>query len=511
MPFGSAVSAFAHRGARRRGVFLVYAALLASALVLLAAWIVPDARAADFELFDRWLQVGVVKITTPNPGHLWTTLALADVFAVFGLGVIAFLIAPATVAASVANERRAGTLDQLRTTPQPPLALALGFIAGAPARVWLLGLGPLSLHLVAALSGNISLSTFVQSTLVIAVGGATTCALALCVALAPRQESGGAFAALGVAGCMFGLSMMTMVFADDRQLVDWAFIHPAGALNAVMLGDGGLWRRMSLGPLTQRFDDTRYALAAGIVPLLSLVVSFVFGAILLRASCRKLANPDRPLLSKPLAASLFTLLALVVAGPSSTVVAPRGLDAASAFALSDLMLPVLALIGLYATPSLESWTMGRRRGHVGWLSDEAAPHRLMWLLTIGWTLLMALAMRGHESYETFSPTSLARLGLLAATMPVFVLFAATRYPTAPARWGFGVAVAVHLVSQMIAIGLTLRPSAHDGIADTYVTIATLAIVAAPAWVAWRQRVLARNMLVARGASSTMPAWMLSRS
>ena len=57
-----------------------------------------------------------------------------------------------------------------------------------------------------------------------------------------------------------------------------------------------------------------------------------------------------------------------------------------------------------------------------------------------------------------------------------------------ARWAFGVAVAAHVVAQMIAVGI-VRSGDARGFAATYVTLAGIAGVAVPAWTAWRQHAL----------------------
>ena len=74
------------------------------------------------------------------------------------------------------------------------------------------------------------------------------------------------------------------------------------------------------------------------------------------------------------------------------------------------------------------------------------------------------------------------------TLPVYFLFASTRYATVPARWAFGVAVAAHVVAQIIAIAI-VRGGEARGFAGTYVTLAGIGAVAVPAWTAWRQHVL----------------------
>ncbi|MGZ3430161.1 MAG: hypothetical protein ACXVCV_26095, partial [Polyangia bacterium] len=151
MSLAVAISAFGHRGARRGAAasFLVYSFVLTLALVLLAGWIAPEARLSDLEAVRVWAQMRPPYTPALDPS-LWTTLNLADVFALWALALCGFVLAPAMVAAAVANERRAGTLDQLRTTPLSPLALAAGMIVGVPARLYLLCAGPLALHVMAA-------------------------------------------------------------------------------------------------------------------------------------------------------------------------------------------------------------------------------------------------------------------------------------------------------------------------------------------------------------------------
>jgi len=292
-----AISAFAHRGTRRGAAasFLVYSAVLTAALVLLAAWIAPEARFSDLEQMRMWAQMKPPYQTTLDPS-LWTTLALSDVFALLALALAGFVLAPAMVAATVANERRQGTLDQLRTTPLSPLAHAAGMIVGVPARLYLLCVGPLALHVVASLAGAQPFTTLVGSLAVLAAGTAASCALGLCVALAPRQEAGGTFAALGVAALLGIFAFTTAAFACDRHMVAWSFLHPAGALDAVMLGQHGLWHRMVVGPFGGHYESEGYRMALPLVPLASVVASLVFGAILLGGACRKLASPEqRPL------------------------------------------------------------------------------------------------------------------------------------------------------------------------------------------------------------------------
>ena len=422
---------------------------------------------------------------------LWTTLALGDVLALWVLALGGFVLAPAMVAAAVANERRAGTLDQLRTTPLSPLALALGMIVGVPARLYLLCVGPLVLHVLAALAGPMPLTTLVASLAVLAAGTAASCALGLCVALAPRQESGGTFAALGVAALLGVFAFTTSVFACDRHLVAWSFLHPAGALDAVMLAPHGLWRRMVVGPWGGHFDSEGYRTALPLVPLASVAASLAFGAMLLGAACRKLAAPQLPLFGKRQAVALFVFAGAVVVGPLVAADKLGDFDANAAYGFSALLLPALVAVGLFATPTFEAWALTvRAQKRVGWSSDDAAAHRAVWLMELGWGVALVALLGNHRlhAFGSDEPLAMAWTALLAVTLPIYFLFASTRYATVAARWAFGVAVAAHLLAQIIAIGI-VRGGESRGFAGTFVTLAGIAAVLVPAWTAWRQHVL----------------------
>ncbi|HXU68366.1 MAG TPA: hypothetical protein VN947_03505 [Polyangia bacterium] len=487
-----AVSAFAHRGARRGAAmsFLVYSAVLTAALVLLAAWIAPEARFSDLEQMRMWAQMKPPYQTTLDPS-LWTTLALSDVFALMALALAGFVLAPAMVAATVANERRQGTLDQLRTTPLSPLGHAAGMILGVPARLYLLCAGPLVLHVFAALAGASPVTTLVSSLAVLAAGTLASCALGLGVALAPRQESGGTLAALGVAALLGVFALTTAAFATDRHMVAWSYLHPAGALDAVMLAQHGLWRRMVVGPFGGSFESEGYRMALPLVPVASVLASLAFGAILLRAACRKLAAPERPLLSKRQAVALFAFAVATTVGPLVASDHLCDFDSNAAYGFSALLLPAIVAVGLFATPTFEAWALALRSGaRPGWSSDDAPAHRAVWLMEVGWALAILALLGNHRMHGLASeePLAMAWTALVALTLPIYFLFASTRYVTVAGRIAFGVAVAAHVLGQIIAIGV-VRGSSVSGVAGTFVTLAGIAGLAVPSWTAWRQHVL----------------------
>lgn len=500
MSIRAAISAFAYRGARRGTAvtFLVYSGVLTVVLLALAAWIVPEARRADVLLIQSWTESGAYRPHV-DPS-LWTTLALADVFACWVLALAGFVLAPAAVAAAVAGERRAGTLDQLRTTPLSALGLACGFVVGVPVRLYLLCVGPLAIHVAAGVIGPLPLGTLVQSLAVLAVGTAAACVLALCVALAPRQETGGAFAALGVAALLGVGGLTAASIAGDRHAVVWSYLHPAGAFEAVMLAPDGLWRRMVFGPWSGPFDEASYVAHLGLVPLLSVAASLAFGAMLLGAACRKLAAPEVPLFGKRQAVALFVMAAAALLGPLVGRDELFDFNLSAAYAFSITLLPVVVVVGLFASPTFEAWAMALRRGQrQRWSADDAAPHRAVWLMVALWAVAAGVLAGRHTLVHALDGDEALALGwslLVALTLPVYFLFASTRYSGLAARWAFGVAVAAHLLCQMIGIGV-VRDHDWGGVAGTFATLAAIAAVAVPAWVAWRQRVLARSLSPAR--------------
>jgi ABC-2 family transporter protein len=486
MSVASSVSAFAFRGARGRAAVerLTYAAGIALLLLLFAAWIVSVER--DVPPY--------VKDDTP-----WSVLGLADVFAVWLLGFGAFVLGPAVVAATVAGERRAGTLDQLRTTPMQPIELVAGLVVGAPARLYLLCAGPLAIHLAAGLTGLVSLDTMMETLVVLALGGLASAVIALCVALAPKQETGGAFVALGVAALFGASGLIASTMATEEGSVRWAFLHPAGALQAAMLQHDGLWRRLFVSSWRlERFGDGGYTSWLAAAPALSVAVTLVGGAVLLRAACRRLAAPHRPLFSKHQALALFALGAagviLPVEKPSTSIYSHETMIIT--FASGLILLPLAATLAGLCTPTFESWALALRRGtRPRWWHDDAAPHRMF----AGMVLLFLVAVRlrapGFPLQLSHDEKWAVLWALeLALTLPLFTLFGSTRYSTGPSRFAFGAAGFAHALYQVIIIAMFASngiPSHSSG--AVAVEAGMLMAVGVPAWIAWRQRRLAERV------------------
>jgi hypothetical protein len=409
------------------------------------------------------------------------------------------VLGPAVVAATVAGERRAGTLDQLRTTPLQPIELAAGLVVGAPARLYLLCAGPLAIHLAAGLEGLVPLDTMIETLVVLALGGLVSAVIALCVALAPKQETSGAFVALGVAALLGAAGLIASTMAMEDGSVRWAFLHPAGALQAAMLQHDGLWRRLFVSSWRlERFGDGGYTSWLSAVPALSVAVSLVGGAVLLRAACRRLAAPHRPLFGKLQALALFGLGA---AGVILPVPAPAAVQYSRetmivTFATGLVLLPLAATLAGLCTPTFESWALALRRGaRMRWWHDDAAPHRMF----LGMVILYLAVLRFREPGLPTQLSSDEKWAVLwslelALTLPLFTLFGSTRYSTGPARFAFGAAIFAHALYQVIIIAMFASngiPSHSSGAVAVEAGLLMAALV--PAWIWWRQRRLAARV------------------
>jgi hypothetical protein len=189
--------------------------------------------------------------------------------------------------------------------------------------------------------------------------------------------------------------------------------------------------------------------------------------------------------------ALFAFTAAMLVGPLVAADHLYDFDATGAYAFSMLLLPALVTVGVFATPSFEAWALALRSGvKARWSSDAASAHRAVWLMLGGWAVAVVLLLGNHRLHGLGSDESLAIAwtALLALTLPVYFLFASTRYATLAGRMAFGVAVTAHVIAQMIAIGI-VRGGSLSGISGTYVPLAGLAAIGVPAWTAWRQHVL----------------------
>jgi hypothetical protein len=400
----------------------------------------------------------------------------------------------------VAQERRAGTLDQLRTTPAPPLGLLFGLAFGAPARLYLLAAGPLGLHVLSGLCGTIPLESMLGSTAVLLVGGAALSLIAAALALVPQRDHGGSLLALGVAGLFGFTAFLAMVFAQERTAVSWAFLHPAGALHATMLGHDGLWRRLfvSYWGLT-RFEEPSYTGPLFLSPILSLGLSLLLGGLFARAACRRLAAPHVPLFSKRQALVLFAVAAAAIILPlhlERSDYSPR-YAAQAAMVMGIFLLPLVALLALLSSPSFEAWAMALRRGRrPSPFEDDAAPHLLVALMVAIYAVLVCVRL-GPAGMPRYVPgrylVAMAWAGWLALTLGPIVLFGQVRFSTLGARTAYAVGLSAYYLFQMIAVGV-VTDRYLNGTEEAVLQAGGLIGLAVPLVIAHRLRALRRRTL-----------------
>jgi hypothetical protein len=481
-----AVSAFAHRGARRSTAvqLVAYSVAIAVCLLLIAAWICRSAEGPPGGAC-YW------KECQPLPDLPWSVLGLADVFAL-GLSALALLVvAPVAAAAQVAAERRAGTHDQLRTTPLSPLGLLSGIVVGAPAKVYLLALGPLGLHVASGLLGAVPLDSVIESLAVLGCGALASVLLAVAVALAPRQDAGGAMASLGVGALLAVGAVATYVMSMHSHDVGWAYLHPGGALSAAMLQHDGIWRRLVISRWElSTWNDAQCAARLATTAVASCVSSLALAALLAAACCRKLAAPHRPLFGKLQSLVLFAGVAAGVLAPFRGHLNEWDRAPTMTVAFAFLLLPLALVLGTCAAPSYESWALALRRGRVAPHRDDAPPHAAMWAMVAVLAGLSLLVLDGQSwTMPRLQPVALGWLVAVALTLPIYVHFLSTRYATAAGRWAFGAAIVVHLLIQ--AIGIVALLDERD-LSNLFVRLAALAGVAVPVAVALAQRALAQR-------------------
>lgn len=90
---------------------------------------------------------------------------------------------------------------------------------------------------------------------------------------------------------------------------------------------------------------------------------------------------------------------------------------------------------------------------------------------------------------------LAMATFTAATLPVYMLFANTRYTATAPRWAFGAAVSAHLIFQIITMVIVHEQGFRNDAAGTVAKLGAALMLAVPAWVLYRQRVLTRRTLI----------------
>jgi len=434
-----ALSAFSARAIRgRRAVLLAYTALIALGLLGLAHLIA--ARVAE-------------------DGGEVSTLAIADLLAMFALGGALFVVAPAMVAAQVAEERRAGTLDLLRTAPLTPTALTAGVLVGAPGSLYLLLLGPLGIHVTACALGVVPLSVLPQSLLILGLGAMMVMLGAVLLASAVGREGGGA-APLLVAGSLAVGAFVAVAMATGPDSMPWASCHPAGALAVLYETFPGPFLAAFSSPWRiEQLAEGRTAAMLALEPIWAIGVYAAAAVLLLVAARRALAADVVSRLTKLTALGLFALATIALVVPMWVVVPAEDLRR------SSMGLLAFALVGPYlagvlgATPS---GTAGLRRSPR--LSPEGSPFLIASLMLGSAAVALLAAYRDRPLSliaERDQGAAVAGLVLLALSVPIYAVWAATRVATPAGRLAFWALVGVHLCLQVPAIFVVTEGHGRD--------------------------------------------------
>ncbi|MEO6953072.1 MAG: hypothetical protein ABI321_14830 [Polyangia bacterium] len=471
MLLDNALSAFVVRGTHgRRGVLLVYSALGTAALFLLS--MVVSARAAeDHSYIDP--------------------LALADMLAMIFVACTLLVVAPAVVAAQVGEERRAGTLDLLRTAPLSPTMLAAGFVVGAPGGVYLLSAGPLALHCVATVFGRVPVASSIEAVLILGVGGVMLMLVSMLASLTMARTSNAGAAPMMIVGVLAMGALISVAMVSGAGSTAWAFVHPAGALASVYEQFPGPFQDALLS--SYQLAQLKHGSASAwqvIEPLFALLVYAVGSGFMLVAARRALAGDPPAQLTKTEAVGLFALATFAVLVPlRATQVGAIEHDLLAISVLS--LVPAYVLCVLASTPSAVGYGDGSASG----LSSRGAPLTAAALM-IATIAFMSLAIFGTAALRVFhTPGALgfsAAFAGLALTLPIYALFVVTRVTTTAGRLAIVAALSVHFVAQLFAwtfgIDLAYRELQHGE--EVPVLLAHLGMVfgiVLPALVAWRQR------------------------
>src|SRR5262249_41701964 len=145
--------------------------------------------------------------------------------------------------------------------------------------------------------GLITVSAFVASTLLLILGTVWATLLALAFALAPAKDNVSPLDAVSVAGALGLTCAIFCSFASSSDMAAWAFMHPAGGIQAALILGNPFWRDAFMGHYRLPLAN-EHAHALMLSSLLSVASTIGWIAILLRACARKIDSPDRPLLSK---------------------------------------------------------------------------------------------------------------------------------------------------------------------------------------------------------------------
>jgi hypothetical protein len=299
-----------------------------------------------------------------NGGAFWWLL--------FIQGAILFLAGTSQVATTVGQAKETGILDFHRISPQPPVALALGFLFGAPVREYVLYACTLPFALLCVLLGTPSLSGLILAVIATLVAALLYHTLAMVAGLVSAR-------AQNIGSGIVALILFLHVFGS---------FTPAALLTAVPAYREALPSEWLPAP-DERFFGV--PLPPTVVALIHQVPLLVF---LFLAAVRKMRHERAFLYSKPLAVGFYGVIAVIVLGdvaglPTSQWMPPRLSVLSAIYALAAagvfLTLTVTPAAGEFANGVRRARKLGLRSAPL-W-SDLSAN----WAPVLAFTTLLLLA------------------------------------------------------------------------------------------------------------------------
>lgn len=435
---------------------------------------------------DRWRWD-----STCDPA-IWTVSGLTDLFAVASLAIGLFLIVPAMISAQLGQERRSGTLEQLRSSPASSQALIGGFILGAPARVYLMLAAPLAYHVAYGALGGLSLTALVGSVFVLALGSLVLSMLAVVAALGPRRSDVSSMQPLSLAaiiGCL-GLTALGMSCALELQLTGLSLLHPLGALASTLFVDDNVFRHVfAASNAYSRGGEPAIQESLATAPIFFAVIMVPIVAILGGAALRRLRDPELPLFSKPLGVALFVVLLGAYFAPFlHPSLGGEGLVYFCGF--GSALLPVVLVLAQLMTPSAERWAIGLHQPS-SLFSDARGPFAAVFVMVL--LFVTATSVSFGLSGPAFIGVSAVWGLYLALTAPIFFLYRATTHAGGLFLFGYSAWMLLQLVG-MGTFDATSR--GHNPIAQV-VCITSIAFgLGVPAWLQFRQMQLRSKLRAA---------------
>lgn len=436
---------------------------------------------------DRWRWD-----STCDPA-IWTVSGLTDLFAIAALAIGLFLIVPAMISAQLGQERRSGTLEQLRSSPASSYALIGGFILGAPVRVYLMLAAPLLYHIAYGALGGLSIAALVGSVFVLALGSVVLSMVAVVAALGPRRSDVSSMQPLSLAaiiGCL-GLTALGMSCALELQLTGLSLLHPLGALASTLFVDDNVFRHVfAASNGFTRGGEPSVQASLATAPIFFAVIMVPIVAILGGAALRRLRDPELPLFSKPLGIALFVVLLGAYLAPFAFPTIGTGEGLVYFCGFGSALLPVVLVLAQLMTPSAERWAIGLHQPS-SLFSDARGPFAAVFVMTLLFVTANAL------SFGLTGPSFLsvsAMWGLyLALTAPIFFLYRATTHAGGLFLFGY----AAWMLLQLIGMGtFDATTRGHNPIAQV-VCITSVALgVCVPAWLQFRQMQLRSTLRAA---------------